>query len=263
VNNLFESPRLTLKRAEHHIGDFNEAADDYTAAKSWTHFVDRTSQPGNDIYKIRFHPLPEMLPCILFDAANNLRSVLDQIGYAAAVAARSQSLKYIKFPFGPSRAEFLNNLAGGCKDLPQEVRLIFENSNAYPAGNIALWAVNKIANTNKHLAIKPLVIGNLSAFFNARIQTKEFLAEAWSPGGAGIGWDQQKNELSLMSTPTAMSEAKVDMPLNIMLALEIEGIPELAGKSLAELLKNARDEVERILSTVEAECVRLGFQLGG
>jgi hypothetical protein len=50
-----------------------------------------TSPPAHATV-IRFHPLPEMMPCILFDAANNLRSVLDQIGYAAAVVARSPGL---------------------------------------------------------------------------------------------------------------------------------------------------------------------------
>jgi hypothetical protein len=148
---LFDSPRLTLERADHHIRDFADAVDGFTAKQSWTYFVDQTSSPGRDLHKIRFHPLPKILPCILFDAANNLRAVLDQIGYASAVSAQSPSLKNIKFPFGPSAADFKNNVAGRCKDVPDEIRAIFEASNAYPGGNDTLWAINEIANTNKHL----------------------------------------------------------------------------------------------------------------
>jgi hypothetical protein len=125
---LFHSPRLTFVRAEHHIHDFNDVANRFIAEKPWTRFVDKDSQPGHDLHKIKFKPLPEMLPCILFDATNNLRAVLDQSGYASAVAAKSPSLKAVKFPFGPCEKKWRNNLANGCKDLPAKSALIFRGS---------------------------------------------------------------------------------------------------------------------------------------
>jgi hypothetical protein len=84
---LFDSARLTFIRAQHHISDFNTVVSDFVNNKPWTYFIDKKSQPGEHIHKIRFtQPLPDILPCILFDIVNNLRAVLDQAGYASARA---------------------------------------------------------------------------------------------------------------------------------------------------------------------------------
>ena len=75
MTDVFRSPQLTLIRAHHHIRDFRETVNRFVAEKPWTRFVDKNSNPG------------KFLPCILFDATNNLRAVLDQVGFASAVAA--------------------------------------------------------------------------------------------------------------------------------------------------------------------------------
>ena len=97
---LFDSPRLTLIRAKHHIDDFTDIINGFIAGKKWTRFIDKNSDPHSDLHKVRFNPFDPMLPCILFDAANNLRSTLDQIGYAAAVAmAHLVFFAFYKFAF--------------------------------------------------------------------------------------------------------------------------------------------------------------------
>jgi len=147
MTDVFRSPQLTLIRAHHHIRDFRETVNRFVAEKPWTRFVDKNSNPGKYLYKIKFRQqLPEILPCILFDATNNLRAVLDQVGYASAVAARGSSLKATKFPFGPTEEGFRNNLAGGCKDLPLEMQDLFRSFNAYKGGNDTLWSLNANAN---------------------------------------------------------------------------------------------------------------------
>ena len=146
---VFHSPRLTFERAQHHIREFKSTVRDFVDSKPYTYIVDDKSDLALDIHKIKFtREVPRELPCVLFDAANNLRAVLDQSGYAAALAAK-RPLKSVKFPFGPTDADFRNNVAGGCKDLPPEIRAIFERCNAYERGNGVLWALNEIANTNR------------------------------------------------------------------------------------------------------------------
>lgn len=91
MDDLFHSPRLTLARAHHHINEFNETINRFIAEKPWASFVDKDSEVGRDLHKVKLRQqLPEFLPCILFDAT--LRAVLDQVGYASAVAAKSSSL---------------------------------------------------------------------------------------------------------------------------------------------------------------------------
>jgi hypothetical protein len=198
---FFYSARLTLARAQHHIRDFNSAVQGFINSKPWAYIIDKTTQPGQDLHKIQFTiGLPDMLPCVLFDATNNLRAVLDQAGYASAVAAKSPSLKATKFPFGPSREHWQNNLDGGCKDLPTEIRALFESAASYKGGNNTLWAVNEIANAKKHLALRPLVISRPLAFFTARGEGPGDVGEIVSPGGFGVGWDSHKREITLRRT---------------------------------------------------------------
>jgi hypothetical protein len=257
MDDLFHSPRLTLAWAHHHINEFNEATNRFIAEKPWTRFVDKNSEVGRDLHKVKLRQqLPECLPCILFDATNNLRAVLDQVGYASAVAAKSPSLKAIKFPFGSCEKKWRDNLAGGCKDLPAEIRAIFEESKAYPGGNDALWATNEIANANKHFALKALILARPDAFFSARITSPESFEDIISPGGAGIGWNSGKNEITLLATQAG---AKANINIHITISIAIEGINIQGSETALTFLNAARNEVERVLVAAEAECRRIGF----
>jgi hypothetical protein len=250
---------LTLARAHHHIREFNETVDRFIAENPWTHFIDKDSQPGRDLHKVKISkPLPTMLPCILFDAANNLRAVLDQAGYASAVAANSPSLKNVKFPFGPTEQKFRNNLDGRCKDLPTKIRALFEGFKAYQGGNDLLWATNEIANANKHFALKAFIFTRPDAFFSAEIVGPGGLEQIVSPGGAGIGWDARKNEVTLFAAASG-SNARINA--NVAASVAIKGIQTLGGHTASAFLDAARHEVERVLLATEAECRSLGFQI--
>jgi hypothetical protein len=243
----FASPKLTLRRAQHHIRDFNALVNEFINRKPWTYFVDKESQPGKDIHKVHFtEQLPEMLPCMLADAANNLRSVLDQIGYASAYAAKSPSLKATKFPVGPTKRDFRNNLAGGSKDLPSEIRDIFERSKAYRRGNPTLWTINEIANAKKHFALVPLKIGTMSAVFYT-----DHVAD--SPT-AGLDWNARKREVTLLSVS---SGTKLNIRGHFTFSIAIQGIKAIRRQSAVGFLNAAADEVERILAVSEAECRRI------
>jgi hypothetical protein len=252
MTDAFRSPQLTLLRAQHHISNFKETVDKVLAER--TCFIDKDSDPGKELFKVKFmQRLPEMLPCILFDATNNLRAVLDQAGYASAVAAKSPSLKNVKFPFGPTEEKFRNNLAGRSKDLPAEIRDLFGRSKAYQGENDTLWALNEIANADKHLALKRPVIG--SAFYSATISDDKGTSDIVSPGGSGIGWDPEKYEMTLLSAPGG-SKFEVNETA-IAFDVSIEGIETLDSKPPTSALDSMCNEVRRLLEATEAECRRL------
>lgn len=254
---VFYSPRLTLVRAQQHINDFKNSVQEFTDSKPWEYRVDKESRPGQAFHKVIFtRELPEMLPCILFDATNNLRAALDQAGYASAVAAKSPSLKATKFPFGPCERDWQNNLAGGCKDLPQAIRAIFENARSYKGGDDILWAVNEIANAKKHLALRPLVITAPSAFFTARSVGPGGLEEIVSPGGFGIGWDGNKREITLWSGPES---TLVDLEANVTFTVAVDGMDVISNCQTTLFLTAAYQKIARIVADAEAECRRIGF----
>ncbi len=104
----------------------------------------------HDLHKIRFdRRLPADLPNILFDASNNLRPVLDQAGYAAAVASGNTRLRAIKFPFGRTEEFWRKNLKEHCQELPTEIQIFFASFKSYKEGNIILWALNELCNAGK------------------------------------------------------------------------------------------------------------------
>ena len=73
---IFYSARLTLVHAQQHIQKFNMLVNDFVNGQPWTLFAHKDPRPGQHIHKIKFtQQLPQMLPCVLFDIANNLRAV--------------------------------------------------------------------------------------------------------------------------------------------------------------------------------------------
>jgi hypothetical protein len=253
---VFHSARLTLVRAQHRFNEFDRAVRDFVEDKPWTYTVDNQTEPGTDIHKIEFtRRLPEMLPCILFDAVNNLRAVLDQAGYAAAVAGKSKSTKSVKFPFGPTEADWRRNLDGGCKDLPPSIRAFFETFKSYKGGNDTLWALNEIANAKKHLALLPLRIGQGWA----TIYTTGEMGQGFFTG-PDIGWNPSKDEMILMKCSPSDPKLKVDGHFTFSVA--IGGIDVVASQQAVHVLQSMSSMAESILLGTEAECRRLGFETG-
>jgi hypothetical protein len=79
---------LLLKRAKHHVRDLKAVVDKFTLERPWTYLIDAENQVRNLVHTIKVQELPPAdVACILFDAVNDLRAALDQIGYSAAIAS--------------------------------------------------------------------------------------------------------------------------------------------------------------------------------
>jgi hypothetical protein len=259
MTDLFYSPHMTLVRAQHHIRDFNKSVEDFINSKPWTPFVDKKSQPGKDICKIKFtSQLPNILPCILFDAVSNLRAVLDQAGYAAAFASGKPEAKATSFPFGDDLAGLENNIKGRkvCKDIPTEIVTLFRGFKPYKGGDNTLWALNKLCNAKKHCALVPAQISNVSGVLVRESYWQGSGGSFISPSGV---WDAQKHELTLT---IIQSGTTLKMESHFIFAVAIQGIEVLKSAHAPHVLNAMSGIVERVLLATEAECRRLGFDLG-
>jgi hypothetical protein len=246
---LFTSARLTLDRAQHHINDFDATFNAFLADDPWTLLIDRQAEPGRSIFKVYFRrKLPEILPCIVFDAANNLRAVLDQIGYAVAVASGNANPKKTSFPFGDDAKSVDNCIAGWCKDIPPEIRVLFRSFNPYLGGNDSLWALNKLCNTKKHCALVPLAMNN----FTTEIVT--FADKSAIITNVAPTWNPNKFELTLFSVA---SEIESDIRGNFAFEIALDGVQTLTGKSAIGVLNTMSSIVESVLMATEWECRRL------
>jgi len=255
--NVFNSPRATLERAKHHVNDFEAAFSAFVNEKPWAYVVDIEPEPGKNIHKIDFNKdLPQILSVIAFDAVNNMRAVLDQIGYAAAVASGKGSPKCTNFPFGDDITSFENNLNGRkvCRDVPPEICDIFCVFQPYRGGNgEILWAMNKLANAKKHCALVPFSFTKAKANFRAHVPDNIVAGR----GIEGVpNFDPEKRELILMIVP---SDIDPHISGNFTFDISFETIALIRSEPAAELLKRMVGIVERILMASEAECRRLGF----
>jgi|SRR5579862_172716 len=269
------SPRLTTLRAEHHINDLNARINEFVSNKPWSDRIESDpNNPGHQVHKIAFaRRLPSDLSCIVFDAASNLRAVLDQVGYASAVASGRENPKRTNFPFADDLAGLNNNIDGRkvCDHLPSEITALFRSFKPYKGGNNILWALNRLCNTNKHATLAPFDLGQ----FNLGAITEISKTAQPLPSGGGeiriegrlsgfIGritaanssWNAEKHEITISGIPEEVgSQYKADVALNVA----IDGIEVLARQPAVAVLNAMGCEVQRVGSATEAECRRLGF----
>jgi hypothetical protein len=252
----FESPRLTLKRAKHHIRDLKEAVQKFTYEQPWTYLIDAESRAPNVVHKMRFQKLPPAdVACILFDAVNNLRAALDQIGYSAATASGKVKPRGTNFPFGKDKdgveEVFQKNRAR--LTLPAEIMDLFRSVEPYEGGNgQLLWAINKLCNTKKHNTLVPTMVTGAVATFRAWVPDG-------TPAGTGLGgsnWMPKERELILMVVPP---DVDADLSGNFSFTVSVDSVDLIRDKPIVMVLEGAAGSIADLLVSAEAICQRAGF----
>jgi hypothetical protein len=115
----------------------------------------------------------------------------------------------------------LNNLAGGSKDLPTEIRALFCEFKPYKGGNNTLWGLNELCNTPKHKMLYPVAIGSGNITVNA----------SYSLNADAIKepvWDREKNEIKFA---TIRPGGQVISHLNTSFAIVLSGSMRLFAAS--------------------------------
>lgn len=247
----FASPKSMLRRAKTQIAELDAQIKSFTKDEPWAHVVEKDSDGVTNLHKIKFTDrLSDDLPHIVFEAANNLRAVLDQLGFAVAQLAGNPEPKSCKFPFGPTEVDMRNNSKGGCKDLPAEIRTLFEGFNAYSGGNNALWALNELANGPKHKTLYPVALGSAGMFARNMSISGNFSVPA-------IRYDSANNEIVFLRVGL---NAKVSYDVNVAFSVALDNVAGVVnGQHPVAALDAMRSEVESVLMATEAECRRIGL----
>lgn len=274
MSDLFASPRLTILRAQHHINDLTGKINEFVTNQPWSHRAEsNAADPTQEVHKIVFERrLPADLPNIVFDAANNLRAVLDQSGYASAVASGKIDPKNTQFPFGDDPAGLDQVIRRGrCKDLPSEILGLFRSFRPYRGGNDILWALNKLCNAKKHCALVPFNLGraNIGAMEVAKLapvfRPDGMVDVTWNvkthgfTGGMSVknpDWNADKYEITLAKIPREIGR---NYKANVDLNVAIDGVDTQQGKPAVGLLNDMMRVIDGILAATETECRRLGF----
>jgi hypothetical protein len=199
---------------------------------------------------IIFGPIPEDSGVVLKDVLSNLRSALDQAGYASASALGSTRLSQTKFVFGDTLAEARGDMARRSRDLHPDVQGLMMAFSPYKLGNELLWNLNKARNTKEHRLLIPAQAQPEP--FDVR---SEFTFTAELPVSMSLPapyWDNVNNAICCPFIGDKGS-VKFEAAINFCFG----DVGTLAGHRAIATLYAMAGEVESIIMGFEAETARL------
>ena len=246
--NHFESAKYLTVWAKQQIDDFEGQVVTYVDSKPQGIFTEEDAETGEVVIKVCIaKPLPINLPGLAFNIATCLRSSLDQMMFEIAGTG-----KEVPFPFGKTEGNLEDGIKGRIRNkVPQEIVDLVRRFKPYKGGNDLLYALNCMANSNKHAVVAPMVSGIAAVEFR---NVEDSVGMRRSP----LLWDGEKNEMELMrfTNPYANREFQANVGCYILVA--VQNIDGMLNKPAATVFRDTLSIVERILMTFEAECVRIG-----
>ncbi len=246
MSDPFHSSKYKLMWAKNHIRDLERRINEFYKSEPCGIVVETDPNTSEEVYKVKLiKPMPADLEGITGDAVDNLRSVLDQAGYAVSIGTRKKTA----FPFADSEAQLQNVINRSCKDLPKEIVDLMRSFKPYKGGNDLLWALNKICNANKHTVIKPTAV----AIGGVIINHLQFRGGLIIPAPI---WDRAKNEMEFCRTKAGEN---VEVNLNFTHYIAIHDVEFVDGQPVLTVLNQFARIVESIVMAIEAEAHSLGL----
>ena len=243
-----KSARAVLTNAKGHSENFRIESKRYLNNDPFARVAELDSRTGETVHKLKLaRPIPSQLETLASDAVYNLRSTLDQIGYAVSIAAGGRG-KSTYFPFGDTPSEVKSRGTTSSKEIPHQIFTLMESFQPHLGGNDLLWSLNKIGNTDKHRFLVPTVIAT-------EVQSLDVISTAGPfRMPANLVWDSEKNEMELART---MANTKFQFDVNFSIFISFGEVQVVMGAPAFEVLDALARVVESILMAVEAEARRL------
>lgn len=186
----------------------------------------------------------------MFDAVSNLRACLDQMTDEVATKHRGQNRNRAYFPIRDEAtvwAERISKLEG---DLPPEVLTLFGWFQPYKGGNDTLWALNHLANVNKHAKLIPVGtgVGAMLSFPDGRPPLGEFVTippELY-----------RSDEIPILAVAPGTDAPPIDV--RCFIAIDHDEVI-VKRRQPASLLHTMSGYVSSILHDTEAVCREIGM----
>jgi hypothetical protein len=138
---------------------------------------------------------------------------------------------------------------GRAKDVPPQIQSLFCGFQPYQGGNDVLWALNEVANTDKHKIAIP--IGRAAMRYGVNVSGTGFFRMP-----EPHVWDRAKNEMILIELGP---QATYNCDFQFRFFIAFHDIDIIDGHPVVGLLVKMGSIVERILVAIEAEARRLGI----
>ena len=216
-------------------------------------FIEHDANRRTDTHKIKLiREIPALFRNKTRHIASDIRSSLDNIGYAASVATGKLNPSKTYFPFASAESEASNIRERNCRDFPQEIFDVFWSFEPFLGGDEILWALNEIANCNKHRSVVPVGHG-----LDGRQIIQDYSCDGLCHSMAfPPTWDSSKNEMILFVVDSA---ANTDYNIHLGFDICFEDINVLRGHSTLIALKHLCSLAKSIAHSAHAEGMRIGI----
>ena len=249
-----DSPRYMVARAKHHIAELEAQVETFLGSSPTKIFIEIDLNTREEVHKARLvKPLPVMLNGIASDAVTNLRGALDQIGYVTSVAAGGRG-KNTYFPIRCDETGVKGAKAkpgkkpGPSEEIPDEIFAVMLKFKPYKGGNDSLWALNELANANKHRLLRAVGIAT------AGIETRNLEMQGGARFAKPMRWDSDKSEMEIARVPEG---GYIDYDF-VVPTFVVFNEPEVLTPYPADAVLNGMaSEVESVLMAVEIEARRI------
>jgi hypothetical protein len=247
----FDSARGKLTQAQEHIRNAENILQTFFETRPYHKVIQRDTnliiftKPRVKFKIVLCRSIPDKLAYVVADAVLNLRAALDHCISSSAFVAFREATYDDAFPFSKDAIKWEDKLKGRVRVI--ELHPLLRTFQPYKGGNDFLWAINEVANRDKHSArfFNPL---QTTAAIKAKLIGRgfEFLSNA--------AWDGEKDEIVFLTAP---EDARFHYDFEISAFVSFYDLPVVDCLPVPMVLHKMAGIVEGILLAVEAEMRRL------
>jgi hypothetical protein len=156
-----ESIRAKIKRAEHHIHDFEIGKREFFRDYPQVVVPKFNAELNLTLYVLHSSPpVPEWLRVVAGDAIHNLRSALDYLACALVDANGKRIRTATGFPIlDPASEKCKATFKGRIRGMRKEAIQIIERYEPYKGRNRTLWGIHQLDIVDKHRLLVAIVAG--------------------------------------------------------------------------------------------------------
>lgn len=246
----FETSRRKIAWAEKRLKELHEEINSFQQQNPYQKLIEPDpDNTGNIVHKmVVTDEIPDSTLNLTAEIVGSLRTALDSAMFDIALATGKTDPRNASFPFAGTIQDMPHAL-GRCKDVPSNIHSLCCGLQPYQGGNEALWALNKLNNTDKHRILRPFGTG----VFRTRA----------SLSGTGYfsmpdphKWDSAKKEMIIIRLG---ADTTFDYNFDFRFFVAFDELTGLAGQEVITTLAMISSAAECAVKALEAECLRLNY----
>jgi hypothetical protein len=251
MTDIFADSKIRLSQAKKHILAFERRIKVFFEKEQYTEVIEQDSI-RDSVHKIKFtEPFIDDLAAIATDVVDNLRASLDYAWHTLAVASKAiVETDEATFPFLNNASKFENTIKRGFKKFHPEIIALLRSFQPYKGGNDLLWALHRIAATNRHRMLAPVI---LKAGLSGKVGSTGKIT--FPPAG----WNSAKNEIVCFAIHTNGRSPLTIPDLKLRIAVVFDQVEFVGNQRAITVLNNLTSEVKNIIEALEGAARMLGY----